>query len=1563
MAKKRLVSAAVLCAVIFSILNIPLINNANAKTTANGEYVETVLFYVTNKNGQEILFSQMPVTQFAEDAPSREVHNYSIIDSLKTTVHQEATGYTAHQFIEYAQGQSTISDLRSVELDFADDDTIAIWTLDKTEYGELNTFSWNTLYGVPRYNFPLLYRYWNYVTQDYYDPDEKMTRDEVIEHIFTNGEQESVLFSATAFSQRYNLTSEKWDAQDYNMEDYWTSKGLLDTLRTVRLMLPMSEAELRNKTPTAMDSRYWGFAIKLSMETAPEITPLGAVPPPTGYLTEDATNYYLNLTCADPNAQIYLNPFAQSANYMPARLHNPEDPYAIPKSSVINGVIEMTAHAVRDGYTDAGVVTLELTTGTKSPNVSAPGSYIVGSGDLALAVENSGNTAAWANQLSVTVNGSSAAFTFADGILSIDDAAFPSAGLYTIALASADYSPQTLYVNAYYAAPDIASVVSEFGSAAEIEFSDISYQSAASVKINSISVPATFLDRTVAGKITIKDSYFSYDGSVLTAAGEYTIKITNAAYWPQEKTINLTLYEPGSAIVTTVSAAGVPGAEIVVPVRISSNPGIAGFSLRVDYDESNLTLTSAVAGSMLSKYSDAMYSANLGTKLIAWARAVDVTDVSGELLVLTFAVKQNAPAKDYSVTLSLKNNSSAEFVNAQGASVPVRFISGTDAAVNVVWDGNIDVGWYNDTDTEFHISTPQEFAGLAAIVNGIYNKYSTGTTPTAVIGDEDGVKIWDFSASVSGETGEATSYHYGIDNFHNKTVYIDADLDMGGVYNERTQTWSGPNYMPIGGQYLMETDDLDTLIGSSFCGTLDAQGHTISNIYCERHTATFYKNSQSIGLIGRLGVHDNEYNTLGIDVFNPTVRNVIITGYISGNRSVGGIVGKMGKTAYNYYGATDGRVGGIIENCINYAHVKNTDAKGGGGIVGAGWNGGYVKNCINYGRVENKFSNASGGIVGSAEIKIINCVNIGKVTQASGTSAAIATQNGGAIVENSYWLAGSADAAAYNINSGIESKTMEELKSPAMLAALNRNNGDFKFDADGNLTLCFVGAVDKSALNVAITAAESEVAAVTYTKSSQKALQNAIDAADAVAADGYALQPAINAAAETVRAAIAALINTNGYVMTISADTVSVTQTGTVNVTLTLSGSATSAGWWNAEVSYDSDTLEYVSALSATGLTVDASIPGLVKLSAAAEGDNIDTSGNGTEVAALTFAVKAGAVADVAEIDIKAETLAANAYPAEGGDNNIARSEGGPIELNISYKYAITLPDEATGVTGVDADGRATKGVDVTFKLSGSYTVSYTVGGGEAAMVTPSGGVYRIRGAGITEDIVVTAVKVSSPSPGGGGGGGGGSPVESPTLSPSPDPAQTAEDAPAADVKWAVERIDTQPVTSAQVAEVVQKFADIQAGNWFAEAVAFSVENNLFQGVSDSEFAPQAQMTRAMLITVLARAAGIDESGGDKWYSKPVEWARSLGISDGSGLNDDVSREQIVTMLWRFAGEPQASGTGGISDSDSVSGWAYSAVSWALSEGIIQGYEDNTFRPGNSASRAEVAVLIQRFLA
>ena len=172
-------------------------------------------------------------------------------------------------------------------------------------------------------------------------------------------------------------------------------------------------------------------------------------------------------------------------------------------------------------------------------------------------------------------------------------------------------------------------------------------------------------------------------------------------------------------------------------------------------------------------------------------------------------------------------------------------------------------------------------------------------------------------------------------------------------------------------------------------------------------------------------------------------------------------------------------------------------------------------------------------------------------------------------------------------------------------------------------------------------------------------------------------------------------------------------------------------------------------------------------------------------------------------------------------------------------------------------------------------------------------------------------------------------------------------------------------------------YSDVDAGAWYADAVASVTQQGLMNGVSSTNFAPSGTTTRSMMTTMLWRMKGqpqVDyllpysdvESGS--WYTEAVRWAASNGIVTGYNAtqfapNGTLTREQLVTMLWRYAGSPVVEGSlTGAPDGSSVSSWATNAMAWAVKTGIITGTGTGALNPQGTATRAEVAVMLMRFV-
>ena len=152
--------------------------------------------------------------------------------------------------------------------------------------------------------------------------------------------------------------------------------------------------------------------------------------------------------------------------------------------------------------------------------------------------------------------------------------------------------------------------------------------------------------------------------------------------------------------------------------------------------------------------------------------------------------------------------------------------------------------------------------------------------------------------------------------------------------------------------------------------------------------------------------------------------------------------------------------------------------------------------------------------------------------------------------------------------------------------------------------------------------------------------------------------------------------------------------------------------------------------------------------------------------------------------------------------------------------------------------------------------------------------------------------------------------------------------------------------------------------HWSQDDVNFVAARDLFNGVGGNRFGVSEPMTRGMVNTVLARLAGVDTTPGQgqAWYEVGTDWAKKNGISDGTNPTAPVTREQLATLLYRYAGSPSVIGTLHAADAASVSDYAEDALLWANQNGIVTGVGSNTIAPKDNAQRAQVAAMLARYL-
>ena len=154
-------------------------------------------------------------------------------------------------------------------------------------------------------------------------------------------------------------------------------------------------------------------------------------------------------------------------------------------------------------------------------------------------------------------------------------------------------------------------------------------------------------------------------------------------------------------------------------------------------------------------------------------------------------------------------------------------------------------------------------------------------------------------------------------------------------------------------------------------------------------------------------------------------------------------------------------------------------------------------------------------------------------------------------------------------------------------------------------------------------------------------------------------------------------------------------------------------------------------------------------------------------------------------------------------------------------------------------------------------------------------------------------------------------------------------------------------------------FRDVQPDDWYYEAVTFCYDQGLMSGVGNNTFNPNGDVTRAMVWAVLARISGTKISG-TTWAEDAKTWAVTAGVSDGTAPTDPVTRQEMATMLYRFAGSPEVTGDlSAYPDADAVAKWAKDAMVWATGTGLLQGSGGN-LNPTAGAPRCQLATLLMR---
>ena len=738
---------------------------------------------------------------------------------------------------------------------------------------------------------------------------------------------------------------------------------------------------------------------------------------------------------------------------------------------------------------------------------------------------------------------------------------------------------------------------------------------------------------------------------------------------------------------------------------------------------------------------------------------------------------------------------------------------------------------------------------------------------------------------------EDTNEKYG-----NAYYKLTADIDMNPGWTYAYDRASGDWTWTGNGQSLAQWVPIGTS-DNEFNGNFDGNGHSIFDLYINR-----YEDDQGLfGYVEETG----------------TVRNLSVTGDITGDDNIGGVVGESygTVTGCSFAGSVTGDedIGGIVGDnngdvtgCTNNGSVTGeSDDVGGivgyndgdvtvcanngsvtghdddvGGIVGDNEDGRNIVNCYNTGNITGNDSDV-GGIVGENWSIVANCYNTGSVAGSSNVGGIVGNNDSENHVTNCYYLADSETDAL----DGTTAKTTAQFASGQVAWLLqdwcNENvlddelgqvwgqilTGDTR-DASPILT----SETAKSVVRVEFQKKDDEVIHTDYTNPGDTVgFPDLSGETDIPAGQTYAWFDGSGTRYYSYSTFAGDITLTAGSQFAyIAPQGVQGGANQITGVDSTMEYSADGGATWN----------------EITGTAVTGLEPGDYQVRVKASGDVL------------------------ASESVTVTVTAPNIPPANPNYRiTVEATQGGTVAVNpTAAKEGTTVtitpdPDAGYQVGTVGVTDRSGEAVAVTENTDGTYT-----------FVMPDGQVT----------VTVTFVEAGEPA--------------------------------------------------------AEPFTDVSDTDWFYDAVVYAYENGLMDGVGDNHFAPNTTTTRAQVVTILYRLAGEPAVSGElpftdveagAWYTEAILWAAQNGIVDGVSATefapgDEITRQQLAAILYRYAGsqgyDVSASGDlSGYPDAGTIQAYAQEAMSWAVGAELLQGFEDNTLRPAGDSTRAQIATVLMRF--
>ena len=870
-------------------------------------------------------------------------------------------------------------------------------------------------------------------------------------------------------------------------------------------------------------------------------------------------------------------------------------------------------------------------------------------------------------------------------------------------------------------------------------------------------------------------------------------------------------------------------------------------------------------------------------------------------------------------------------------------------------DSEQPVSW-TPIGNSFSNSYSGTFNGNGKTISGLYINDSTADYQGlfGYVGSSGTVKDLTVSGNVSGSNsvGGVVGLNSGnVENCYNTGTVTGTDDYVGGVVGQNRGSVTNC-YNTGTGTVTGSSDYVGGVVGYNNEGRVE-NCHNIGEVSGNRYVG---------GVVG-----DNS---------SGSVENCYNTGVVSGGEYVGGVVG------YNH-------IGGSVTNSYNTGAVSGLDSGTGnrvGGVVGDNVSS-TVENCYNTGTVRG---NQVGGVVGLNGGIVENCYNTGSVTSSDSPVGGVVGYNDSGTVTDCYFL--QQDPAIYGIGnttkddiSQTAAKSLEDFQSGEVAYLLQSKQTDESGLVWGQSAL---GTEDSLPTLVALNPdAAKEVYQLTFDWRYEGASEGTATTTN-VYTNGSVAIPEINH--DRAGYHISGWKDASGAPVTtetaVTADTIYTAEWAANTYTITVtagSGGAVSGGGTFAE-----GTQVTVTATANDGYTFVAWQENSTKIEGAGASYTFTVNGNRSLTAIFEKEPEPTPTPD----------------PTPSGPSTGDSSGWDDIRDELENaengdEITIDMGDE-TKVPAEIFESLAGKDVEISFDLG---DIQWSVNGADIPTDTD----FTDLDLGVNLDTHGIPVNVINTITGEVGtvqitlahNGEFGFTM---TLS-APLGKENAgywanlyhydEDAEALNFEAAAKVDEDGSVTipfshasqyaividthSHAAVDVSDLFIDIAPDAWYKDAVQYAYDQGLMTGVSDTEFAPEATTTRAMIVSILARLENVTtaEAAGfadvdDEWYATAVNWAANVGVVNGYEdntfrPNTAITREQLAAILMNYAaykGEDVSNRADLTTYTDQPSTWAQEAMSWAVAEGLISGVTNDQLQPQSSATRAQVAAILQRLL-